>query len=144
MPRIPARLRRQIIEGSQARCAYCHSPQHLMGVEFEVDHILPRAAGGKTVADNLCLSCPTCNRYKATRSTALDPLTRQTVQLFHPNRDRWSDHFAWGDDSTRLQGLTPVGRATLDVLHINRTAMLTLRRYWRATGIQWADSAHDV
>jgi hypothetical protein len=142
MPRIPARLRCQIIEASRGRCAYCHSPQIWLGVEFEVDHILPRAAGGKTTAANLCLSCPTCNRYKAARSTALDPVTRQNAPLFHPNQDRWSDHFAWRDDGTRLQGLTPTGRATIDALQINRAAMITLRRYWRATGIQLEDLDH--
>ena len=115
-----------------------------MGVEFEVDHILPRAAGGKTTAANLCLSCPTCNRHKATRLTALDPVTRQSVPMFHPNQDRWLDHFAWNADGTRLQGLTPTGRATIDALHVNRAALLTLRRYWGAAGFQLADSDHDV
>ncbi|MEQ8973314.1 MAG: HNH endonuclease [Coleofasciculus sp. C1-SOL-03] len=45
---------------------------------------MPRSAGGETVFDNLCLACPTCNRYKATRQTVPDPLTGESVALFHP------------------------------------------------------------
>jgi len=41
-----------------------------MGVTFEIDHIIPLADGGKNQDQNLCLSCPTCNRYKAARTTA--------------------------------------------------------------------------
>jgi hypothetical protein len=76
--------------------------------------------------------------------TALDPVTRQSARLFHPDQDRWSDHFSWSDDSTWLQGLTPTGRATIDALQINRAAMITLRRYWSATGLQLEDASHDT
>lgn len=144
MPRIPTRLRRQVIAASHGRCAYCHSPQALMGVEFEVDHIVPRSAGGQTTLDNLCLSCPNCNRAKATRAVAQDPVTRRTTPLFQPNQDQWSAHFAWSADGAQLNGLTPIGRATIDALHINRPALITLRRYWRATGIQLEEAAHDL
>lgn len=30
------------------RCAYCRSPQALMNVIFEIDHIVPEAKGGVT------------------------------------------------------------------------------------------------
>jgi len=65
MARIPKALRQAVIAAAQGRCAYCLSPEQLMGVTFEIDHVIPRSAGGPTQLDNLCLSCPTCNRHKA-------------------------------------------------------------------------------
>lgn len=136
MPRIPKSLRKAVIESSQGRCAYCHNPENLMGVTFEVDHITPRSTKGKTVIENLCLTCPTCNRHKANRVSAVDPVSNQTVDLFHPNQNRWADHFKWSNDKSEILGLTPTGRATVEALHINRPAMILLRRYWKATGIR--------
>ena len=34
---------------------------------FEIEHIIPRSKGGETAFENLCLACPTCNRYKSDR-----------------------------------------------------------------------------
>jgi len=48
--RVP-RLRKRVIEFFENRCAYCRSSQDLIGAFFEVDHIIPKAKGGKTVED---------------------------------------------------------------------------------------------
>lgn len=136
MARIPASLRQAVTEAARGRCAYCHSPQSLMGVPFEIDHIVPRSAGGRTTVDNLCLSCPTCNRHKANRISAPDPITRRSTRLFHPHQDHWPDHFGWSDDGSQIIGLTPTGRATVEALRFNRLAMLTLRLYWIASGVR--------
>jgi len=132
--RIPARLRRQVVMAAQGRCAYCRSSEALMGVTFEIDHILPEAAGGETTADNLCLCCPVCNRHKADRLTAHDSSTSQEVLLFHPNHQVWSEHFTWSEDGSHVVGLTAAGRATVEALHMNRSQMAELRRYWAETG----------
>lgn len=132
--RIPTKLRRQVVMAAQGRCAYCRSSEALMGVTFEVDHILPKAAGGETTAENLCLCCPVCNRHKAARLTAHDPSTSQEVPLFHPNHQVWSEHFTWREDGSHVVGLTAVGRATVEALHMNRSQMVELRCYWAATG----------
>jgi len=127
---IPVLLRQHILALEQGRCAYCQSPEALMGVTFEIEHILPLSAGGETVLTNLCLSCPTCNRYKSTRLTAHDPENNAEVPLFHPRQQAWPANFAWNVDATEVLGLTPTGRATIIALHINRPVMLQLRRYW--------------
>ena len=57
---------------------------------MHVEHINP-AAGDHP--DNLCLSCPTCNMSEAKAITAPDPETGETVPLFNPRRQSWSDHF---------------------------------------------------
>lgn len=105
-----------------------------MGVTFELEHVIPLSRGGATIVDNLCLACPTCNRHKATRVTAVDPSTHKRVTLFHPLRDSWAVHFKWSPDTTELIGLTPIGRATIEALHMNRPAIIELRRYWAAVG----------
>ena len=106
-----------------------------MGVTFEIDHVVPRSAGGKTTRGNLCLCCPTCNRHKAARLHALDPATGERSPLFHPVRDAWEDHFEWRDGATIIAGRTPAGRTTIVALQMNRPVMVELRRYWVATGL---------
>ena len=122
MARIPQALRQAVIDAAQGRCAYCLSPEQMMGVAFEVDHIRPRSAGGRNQLDNLCLSCPTCNRHKARRLSAPDPVSGRAVRLFHPKRDVWLHHFAWSADGAHIIGLTPTGRATVEALRFNRPA----------------------
>jgi hypothetical protein len=51
----------------------------------------------------------------------------QRVPLYHPRRDRWDAHFAWSDDFTLMIGLTPIGRATVETLQLNRDGVVNLR-----------------
>lgn len=60
-------------EHSEPRCAYCHSPERLLGLPLEVDHIVPTTAGGRTLLDNLCLCCRSCNGHKWQQTHAQDP-----------------------------------------------------------------------
>jgi hypothetical protein len=131
---IPADLQRKIRTRFSNRCAYCQTPEDLSVAIFEFEHIIPRSSGGRTEFENLCLSCPTCNRYKADRSASLDPITQQGVALFHPHLGNWADHFAWSHDATEIIGLTSTGRATIEALRMNRTQMIRVRRMWHAMG----------
>jgi hypothetical protein len=54
------------------------------------------------------------------------------VPLFHPRRDRWSEHFAWF--GPRIEGLTATGRVTVIMLGMNDTRRLDLRTEIRALG----------
>ncbi len=132
-PAIPAELRAQVHQRDRGRCAYCRTPEALTITAFEIDHIVPLSAGGQTTLDNLCLTCPACNRFKAARQTATDPDTGRLVPLFHPRRDQWTAHFTWSDDRQRIIGLTPTGRATVEALRMNRAQMVNLRRIWEKT-----------
>jgi len=131
---IPVDLQRRVRARFSNRCAYCQTPENLSVAIFEFEHITPRSTGGKTEFENLCTSCPTCNRYKADSTTASDPGTHEDVALFHPHQQEWSDHFNWSDDTTTIIGLTPVGRATIAALRMNRAQMIRLRRMWHAMG----------
>ena len=127
---IPVALRTRVREIDNQRCAYCHTPEALTVTTFEVDHIVPVSRGGETSLDNLCLSCPSCNRHKGARQVVSDPDSGERIPLYHPRHQAWSEHFAWNDDGTRLTGLTPVGRVTIEALNLNRPQMTRLRGLW--------------
>jgi hypothetical protein len=131
---IPVEIARRIRDRFGSVCAYCRTSEDLSVAIFEFEHILPLSAGGTTTYENLCLSCPTCNRWKADRTLAPDSATQADAPLFHPHRDNWADHFAWNENSTIITGLTPSGRATIALLRMNRPQLIRLRRMWVAMG----------
>lgn len=131
---VPAELRRQIRDRFANCCACCGTSESLAVAIFESEHIVPRTGGGKTIFENICFACPTCNRYKADRTCAVDPGTQQEVPLFHPHRDAWPDHFAWNEDATEFAARTATGRATIAALRMNRPRLVRVRRMWVAMG----------
>ena len=131
---VPVSLRRQIRTQFVNCCAYCQTAETLTVATFEVDHIIPLAVGGESTLENLCLACPTCNRHKALRQTADDPVTGETVPLFHPQQDKWDEHFIWSEDGTVLEGTTTIGRATIADLKMNREQIVRVRRMWVKMG----------
>ena len=129
---VPAELRRKVRERFGSCCAYCRTAESLTVAIYEIEHITPRSAGGETVFENLCLACPTCNRYKSDRTAAIDPATQQEAALFHPQRDVWTAHFTWNEEATEIIEITPIGRATIDALRMNRSQLMRVRRMWVA------------
>ena len=131
---VPADLKRRVREHFFECCAYCRTAERLTVAIFECEHILPRSAGGETVFENLCLACPTCNRYKSSRTEAMDPGTQNSVSLFHPQREEWAHHFSWSEGATVIDAGTATGRATIAALRMNRTQLIRVRRMWVAMG----------
>ena len=132
---IPPDLDHRVRQAAQHRCGYCLSPQHLVMARLEIEHIRPLSKGGSNDESNLWLACPLCNRYKSDKIAASDPETDQTVPLFNPRMQRWSEHFRWSDDGLRIIGLTPIGRATVAALHLSDDPdALTVRSYWIMAG----------
>lgn len=132
---VPVSIRRAIRERFANRCAYCRTAEDMTATQFEIEHIRPRADGGETALANLCLSCPMCNRVKSDATSAIDSITGADVPLFHPQKQRWDDHFGWSDDATEVAGLSAVGRATVVALRMNRPAMVRVRRVWIAAAV---------
>lgn len=133
MAAIPDRLRQQVIARAGARCEYCLAPLAIV-VEMEIDHIVPESAGGPTELDNLCVTCVGCNGFKLAFQVAEDPQTGEMAPLFNPRRQVWRDHFTWSDDGTEMIGLTPIGRATIVRLRMNRQPLREARRLWVQAG----------
>ncbi|MEW5985546.1 MAG: HNH endonuclease [Chloroflexota bacterium] len=87
-----------------------------------------------TYLDNLCLACWSCNLIKQKQIAAVDPDSGEVTRLFHPNTQKWSEHFAWADDGLIIVGLTPTGRATVKALKLNRGRLVRSRRLWIQAG----------
>ena len=110
------------------------TPASIAGFRLTIEHIIPEARGGKTVEENLWLSCHACNEFKGDRVQGLDPATGKRVRLWNPRRRQWSKHFAWSEDGTEIVGLTPCGRATAAVLRLNRPELIAARWLWVQVG----------
>jgi len=108
---IPAELRRQVRADASARCGYCHTPEALVGMPLEYDHLRPVALDGSTVREHLWLACTRCNDFQGDRIEGLDIETGETVSLFNSRTQRWLDHFVWATTGTRILGLTATGHA---------------------------------
>jgi len=108
-------------------CEYCKSPANISSQPFVVEHIIPKSKGGKTIEQNLALSCQGCNNYKYNKTRGLDRVTGKVSTLFHPRRNIWAEHFAWSDDGLEIIGTTSIGRATVEELKLNRKPLINLR-----------------
>ena len=124
---IPEEVRARVRAQAGDRCGYWRSPQRLILGWLEIEHIIPKAAGGSDDQDNLWLGCRMCNNFKGKQTQALDPETGRQVRLFDPRRQQWSAHFAWSDDGTRILGRTPCGRATVLALQLNNLIAVMVR-----------------
>jgi len=107
------------------RCEYCLLRQDHSELTHHVEHIVARKHGGSDDAANLALACHRCNLHKGPNLTGIDPLTGEVTSLFHPRRDQWGDHFVFR--GVLIEGLTPTGRATIQVLAMNDARRLELR-----------------
>jgi HNH endonuclease len=131
---IPATLKSQIEQSDRSRCCYCLTQEVISGISLSFDHIEPQSRGGATSFDNLCLACRACNEFKSNLTEAIDPLTGETVSLFHPRQQNWNDHFTWSEDGTQIEGTTDVGRVTVLALQLNRPVIVAARRRWVSCG----------
>ena len=90
---IPKALRRRVEQAAQKRCGYCLTAENVIGTPMEIDHLRPEALDGPTIESNLWLACSLCNTFKGCSIEAADLLSGQTVRLFNPRTDLWSEHF---------------------------------------------------
>ncbi len=134
MPRvqIPIALRRLVMERANGCCEYCLIHQDDVAATHHLDYVRPRKHGGYTISDNLALACQLCNRYKGADLTAPDPLTDEITLLFNPRTQAWGDHFRL--QGVEIVGLTPTGRATVELLRLNQVVRLLDRERLRAAG----------
>jgi hypothetical protein len=131
---VPAKLRREVGERASYCCEYCRCQENFSPQTLSIEHIIPRNRGGQTIAENLAYACQGCNSHKSTKTTAPDEFTNKMVPLFNPRQQQWSEHFTWNEDYSEIVGLTPIGRATLIALHLNRHSLINLRRALYLTG----------
>jgi hypothetical protein len=126
-------LRQRVWSRAGSCCEYCRVPDKFDPLPFAVDHIRPQYHHGESVLENLCLSCFSCNTFKAVNLAGHDPQTGALTRLFHPRDDQWSEHFSW--DGPWLKGKTDISRTTIDVLRLNLPERVELRRLLISLGV---------
>ena len=132
---IPILTQRIVIQRAKGYCEYCQLPASFSPSPYNFEHILPLIKNGLTVSENLAYSCGGCNAYKKDKTHALDPLTRQFFPLFNPRMDERTKHFQWSEDDLEIVGITPIGRAMVRLLKVNREGNMNLRRLLKMGGL---------
>ena len=127
-------IRNLVRQRAAGLCEYCHTLERWQYVPFTVDHVIPLSKAGSDDLGNLALSCFHCNRRKAARVTARDPVCGEEVSLYNPREDEWEQHFIWSEDGLRIVGITAPGRATVVALDLNRERAINIRSADRAVG----------
>ena len=122
---IPREVRREVIRRAGGRCEYCRLPSDVEVPPPHVDHVRARKHRGGDDLANLALTCDRCNLHKGTDLTSIDPDTDALTPLFDPRRMAWHEHFV--ADGGEVRGLTPAGRATVELLQMNEQSRITPR-----------------
>ncbi|MBI4604985.1 MAG: HNH endonuclease [Planctomycetes bacterium] len=106
-----------------------------MGMPLVLDHVTPRSEGGTDDPKNLCAACYRCNEFKGSKTHCVDPASGEIVPVFNPRTQSWAEHFAWMNGGTHIVGLTPMGRGTVILLHLNNEYVVEARRHWIGQGL---------
>jgi len=130
----PNKLKDLILKRANGLCEYCKSPANISPQPFAIEHIIPKSKNGETIEENLALSCQGCNNYKYNKTSGLDNLTGETVNLFNPRKQEWNENFKWSDDVLEMIGITSIGRVTIDELKLNRIELQNLRNLLATAG----------
>jgi hypothetical protein len=98
---------------AEHRCEYCHAPECIFNLPFEIEHIVPPAHQGPDDESNWALACRSCNLSKSNHLTGWDVVADGEVRLFHPRHDSWAEHFLANPTTGEIEGRSPVGRSTV-------------------------------
>jgi hypothetical protein len=115
-------------------CEYCRAPEAVCNFPFEIDHFIPLSEGGAKEPENLVLACRACNAYKAFHQIGLIENT-EAARLFNPRFDIWEAHFRFNSETFEIEGLTEIGRGTINRLKMNNAAQVRARNLWFQFGI---------
>jgi HNH endonuclease len=106
------------------RCIYClfRETWYPHGSEsFSVDHLVPRSVlGGKELEceyKNLVYSCIHCNSSRGVNT------------ILNPNDHYFDDHLSINESNGQLEGLSPLGVETINLLGLNRPDFVGRRNY---------------
>ncbi len=86
--------------------------------------------GKKIYKRIICLACRSCNGFKSNLTEYIDPLSGVFSPLFNPRKKKCADNFVWSADSTRVESITAVGRATIIRLRMNNPVIIVARKHW--------------
>lgn len=102
MPRRHVRFSRyNVFLRDQNRCQYC--ARQLPRTELNLDHVVPRAQGGRTTWENVVCCCIDCNLSKGART----PEQAGLKLLKSPVRPRWTPTFRTNGGKVRYREWLP-------------------------------------
>ncbi len=116
-------------------CEYCQAPELVFNFPFEVEHIIPISKQGSNETSNLALACRSCNLRKGSSISAISPNSNIEVRIFNPRNDHWQQHFLADPDSGVVNGITDIGKATVEKLFMNSASQLSARKLWIRLGL---------
>ena len=117
---------RSLVSGRASyRCEYFRLHEDDDAYMFHVEHVIAKKHGGGDEIDNLAFACNQCNLHKGPNLSGIDPVSGSTIELFHPRRDSWTEHFTF--QGAMVVGLTALGRATVRVLNMNDADRIRVR-----------------
>ncbi len=102
IPKTKVRFSRHNIYTRDANtCQYCR--KQLPRIELNLDHVIPRALGGRTTWENVVCCCIVCNLHKGART----PEQAAMKPLKVPVRPRWTPPFRAAGDRIRYREWVP-------------------------------------
>lgn len=81
--------KRNVLARDKNRCSYCRTK--LTDKTVTMDHVVPRAQGGKTEWTNIVSACGRCNHEKGDRT----PEQAQMKLHVNPHRPEWSPYLTF-------------------------------------------------
>lgn len=127
MSRVSAKIRTQVQKRAMGICEYCLKPEAFSPYHYHVDHIIPvKKHKGTNDLTNLAWACLDCNSSKSGDIAAYDTITKVLTPLYNPRIQNWSDHFVY--QHAVLEGLTAIGRVTIQILQINEFTRVEARQ----------------
>ena len=122
---------------AEERCEYCLMPDRALDLPFHVEHVVANVHRVDNRPTNLAWACPRCNLRKGPNLSAMDPTTGSVVELFNPRTMVWHEHFVIHEGT--IDGLTPCGRGTVQLLDMNQEQRVHHRRKLIDQGMFLAD-----
>lgn len=132
---LPASVKAFVAVRAKGCCEYCLSQAEYATHPFSVDHVQPLSKGGSDEIKNLAYCCQGCNNFKFSKAEAVDPQTDTLVPLYNPRTEGWGENFRWNENFTLIIGISPIGRAAVIALSLNRESLIKQRAIYRAYGV---------
>ncbi|MEL7159179.1 MAG: HNH endonuclease signature motif containing protein [Bacteroidota bacterium] len=130
---ISSEIRAAVRQRANASCEYCKELELFDSFTYQIDHIIAEQHGGNSELDNLAFACRTCNLYKGPNLASILPGSTTLVELFHPRKQVWSNHFSL-DNSGEILVLTNTGHVTARLLRFNDVDRIVARKKLIAKG----------
>jgi hypothetical protein len=72
---------------------------------------------------------------KGSNVSVISPDSNTEVRLFNPRNEQWHQHFLADPDSGIVNGITDIGKATVEKLMMNSASQLAARKLWIRLGL---------